>query len=336
MCVYSYDRRRYGQQLSIAPKISLEIVRLKLYCSSFCPSDQSSSMPQIRLFLTARKPEANHIASLLDPILEEEGYPCVLFEDEESPGKWCYSVYVDESDVESTDAFIRDRLGSDLFGLKLEQEVLEDQDWVLKTLKDLSPVTAGRFIVHGSHDRHLASTKPVSVEINAGQAFGTGHHGTTAGCLELLEDCLRSRKPQRALDIGTGSGVLAIALAKATRIPILATDIDPVAVQVARENVRLNGTVGQVNCIIATGFQHRRFADFGKADLVLANILAGPLQRMAKPMRPQVQAGGRIILSGLLPHQKARIVASYSHHGFKFQKAIVRDGWLSLLLRLPH
>jgi len=193
-------------------------------------------------------------------------------------------------------------------------------------------VRAGRFVVHGSHDRHIAKTAAVAIEIDAGQAFGTGHHGTTAGGLDLLETVLRRRTPRTALDIGTGSGVLAIALAKAARVPVLATDIDPVATKTARENARLNEVRNDVIFETSVGFNHPIFQTTEPADLIFANILARPLEALAGPMHRHAEFGADIILSGLLPHQQSRIVATYRQHGFTFRRRLIRDGWLSLLL----
>ncbi len=292
-------------------------------------------MSQTRLFLSARKPEANHIASILDVHFEEEGVPTVLFEDDDHPGNWCYSIYVETHEADDREAQIYNLLGSDGFGLKVAHEVLGDVDWVTHTLQELSPVSAGRFFVHGSHDSHLAKNKPVPVEIDAGQAFGTGHHGTTAGCLDMLEICLRQRLPVAAMDIGTGSGVLAIALAKAARGSVLATDIDPIATQVARENARINGVEGHILFETATGFQHPTFAKFGPADLIFANILARPLEALAPALTAHVLPGAPVILSGLLPDQRARIVAAYRLQGLVLEKFHIRDGWLTLLMRKP-
>ncbi len=292
-------------------------------------------MSQMRLYLSARKPEANGLARVLDPIFEDEGLPAVLFEDEDSPGQWTWSVYCDADDADRVEGLIVDRLGSDAFALPVKREVLPDVDWVAETLRDLTPVRAGRFFVHGTHDNDRAAKERWPIRIDAGLAFGTGHHGTTAGCLDLLEIVLRKRSLRNALDVGTGSGVLAIALAKAARIPILATDIDAVAVRVAAENARLNGVSPFVQTATAAGFQHPAFAAFGPADLIFANILAGPLQKLANPMFPWVAPGGHIILSGLLPHQQARIVATYRGQGFVFEKAHIREGWLSLLMHRP-
>ena len=292
-------------------------------------------MAQTRLYLSARKPEAYHIASILDPIFEEEGITSVLFETAEDSGIWCYSLYVDSTEVDQREQQMKDLLGSDAFGLKVEREEIGDVDWVSQTLRELAPVEAGRFFVHGSHDAELAAQKRIPVQIDAGQAFGTGHHGTTAGCLDMLETCLRRRKPEFAMDIGTGSGVLAIALAKAGRIPVLATDIDPISEIVARENSHINGVGNFVTCRTAAGFQHPVFREFSQADLLFANILARPLEGLAHPMQPYLAPGADVILSGLLPHQRARIVSAYSKQGLRLIKWHIRDGWLTLLMRNP-
>ena len=290
---------------------------------------------QVRLYLTARKPEAMHIGTILDPFFEEEGIPTVLFEDETDPGNWVWSVYIDADAAKATRNTIIERLGSDGFGLEIGEEIIADVDWVAETLRELTPVEAGRFFVHGSHDREAAANKRLPVEVDAGLAFGTGHHGTTAGCLDILEQVLRRRRPKRAYDVGTGSGVLAIALAKAARIPVLATDIDPVAVEVTKENVRKNGALREVTAQTATGFQHPCFGNFGKADLVLANILARPLEKLARPMAAHLVPGAEVILSGLLPHQRSRIVSAYQRQGLIMKKFHIRDGWLTLLMQRP-
>lgn len=295
-------------------------------------------MNQIRLTLTTRKPEAFHIASILDPQFEEEGITSVLFEEQEDSGQWSYSIYVEESTSDHWEGVIRDRLGNDCFGLDVVRESIANIDWVSETLRELSPVSAGRFFVHGSHDRDAAANKRIPIEIDAGQAFGTGHHGTTAGCLDMLEVCLRESSgqlglPRRAFDIGTGSGVLAIALAKAIHIPVLATDIDPVAVNTARDNSKLNHVASHVRCETANGFHHPSFARFGLADLVFANILARPLESLARPMTAHLSPGAQVILSGLLPHQRARITSAYRTQGLVLQQWIIRDGWLTMLMR---
>ena len=177
------------------------------------------------------------------------------------------------------------RIASVLNALKInceiETEVIYQTDWVEETLRQLSPVRAGRFVIHGSHDKQTIGFNDIGVEIDAGLAFGTGHHGTTAGCLEMLEKELKRRTFSNSLDLGTGSGVLAIALAKATKTKVLASDIDPVSTIVAKENARLNGVGNLVSCVTATGFNHPMITANKPYDLIIANILARPLQQLA-------------------------------------------------------
>jgi ribosomal protein L11 methyltransferase len=212
-------------------------------------------------------------------------------------------------------------------------DTVEARDWVKATLEELVPVGAGRFIVHGRHDRARVSPNKLGVEVEAALAFGTGHHGTTRGCLLLLDHVLKAHSPARVLDVGTGTGVLAIAAAKALRRAVLASDIDPLSVRIARENAGLNGVGDLVRAIRATGFAAPEFANRGPFDLVLANILANPLRQMATPMAGHLSASAQVILSGLLPHQASSVVAAYRARGFVLVRQIRIEGWSSLLLR---
>jgi ribosomal protein L11 methyltransferase len=213
-------------------------------------------------------------------------------------------------------------------------EAVEAKDWVKASLEGLQPVQAGRFIVHGSHDRHRVAPNRVGIEIEAALAFGTGHHGTTRGCLTLLDDVLRVRTPQRVLDLGTGTGVLAIAAAKTLRRRVLASDIDRRAAITARDNAWLNGAGNLVEAICATGFAADEFRRRGPFDLVLANILANPLKRLATPMRAHLAPRATVILSGLLPAQANGVIAAYRANGLVLQRRIELEGWTSLMLRL--
>jgi ribosomal protein L11 methyltransferase len=213
-------------------------------------------------------------------------------------------------------------------------EPVEEKDWVKASLEGLQPVEAGRFLVHGAHDRHRVAGNKIGIEIEAALAFGTGHHGTTRGCLLLLGHVLRDQRPRRVLDLGTGTGVLAIAAAKALRQRVLASDIDRRAAIVARDNARLNGAGNWVEAICATGFGAREFKSRGPFDLVLANILANPLKRLATPMRAHLDPAAMVILSGLLPAQANGVTAAYRANGLVLQKRIELEGWTSLLLRL--
>src|ERR1700692_3532664 len=212
-------------------------------------------------------------------------------------------------------------------------DTVEARDWVKATLEDLVPVPAGRFIVHGSHDRARVPANKLGIEIEAALAFGTGHHGTTRGCLLLLDHILKAYYPRRVLDLGTGTGVLAIAAAKALHEAVLASDIDPLSVRVAHENARLNGSGDLVESIQATGFSAPHFARRGPFDLVLANILANPLRQMATPMAGHLVPSALVILSGLLPHQAQSVIAAYRARGLVLKRHIQIEGWSSLLMQ---
>ena len=212
-------------------------------------------------------------------------------------------------------------------------DIVEAKDWVRATLEELVPVRAGRFIVHGRHDRAKVPPNKLGIEIEAALAFGTGHHGTTRGCLLLLDQVLKARRPRRVLDLGTGTGVLAIAAAKALHGAVLASDIDPASVQVSRDNARLNEVGNLVETIRATGFSAPPFKAHGRFDLVLANILANPLRQLATPMTRHLAPSASVILSGLLPHQASGVIAAYRARGLVLLRHVKIEGWSSLLMR---
>ncbi|MBR1216017.1 50S ribosomal protein L11 methyltransferase [Bradyrhizobium sp. JYMT SZCCT0180] len=212
-------------------------------------------------------------------------------------------------------------------------DTVEAKDWVKATLEDLVPVPAGRFVVHGHHDRARVPSNKIGIEIEAALAFGTGHHGTTRGCLLLLDHVLKAYRPRRVLDLGTGTGVLAIAAAKALQENVLASDIDPLSVRVAQENARLNEAGHLVQAIPATGFSAPQFAQAGPFDLVLANILANPLRELATPMARHLAPSALVILSGLLTPQAASVIAAYRARGLVPVRHLRIEGWSSLLLR---
>ncbi|MCK1422076.1 50S ribosomal protein L11 methyltransferase [Bradyrhizobium sp. 182] len=212
-------------------------------------------------------------------------------------------------------------------------DIVEAKDWVKASLEDLVPVPAGRFVVHGSHDRDRVAANKLAIEIEAALAFGTGHHGTTRGCLLLLDHVLKSSRPRNLLDLGTGTGVLAIAAAKALHRAVLASDIDPPSVRVAAQNAALNDVGNHVRVIRATGFAAAEFGKWGPFDLVLANILANPLRQLASPMARHLAAGAYVILSGLLTHQATAVIAAYRARGLVPLRHLRIEGWSSLLLR---
>ena len=284
-------------------------------------------------FPAGSETEAKHIVDRLNESFDDGQAAVAAFEDPD--GRWAVTLhFADPPDQ----AAIRDLVAlaaDDQAAAAMQFDTVEARDWVRASLDALAPVHAGRFIVHGEHDRAKIPPNRIGLEIEAALAFGTGHHGTTRGCLLLLDEVLKQGTPGRVLDLGTGTGVLAIAAAKALRRGVMASDIDPQAVAVARDNARLNRVGGLVYAICATGFSAPQFSAAGPFDLVLANILANPLRQMATPLRSHLAPGAGVILSGLLPHQAMSVIAAYRARGLVLVKQQVIDGWSSLLMQAP-
>jgi ribosomal protein L11 methyltransferase len=248
-------------------------------------------------------------------------------------GRWDITVHFAQApDEASIRELVAIAAGGEV-ARELSFDTVEAKDWVKATLEELVPVRAGRFIVHGRHDRANVPPNKLGIEIEAALAFGTGHHGTTRGCLLLLDQVLKARRPRSVLDLGTGTGVLAIAAAKALHGTVLASDIDPLSVRVARDNSRLNEVGNLVQTIRATGFSAPQFKAHGPFDLVLANILANPLRQMATPMARHLAPSASLILSGLLPHQASGVIAAYRARGLVLLRHVRIEGWSSLLMR---
>ena len=252
---------------------------------------------------------------------------------ERPDGRWDVTVHFAEPpDQPLVRELVANAAGADI-SEGIAFDTVEAKDWVRASLEDLVPVPAGRFVVHGQHDRERVTPNKLGIEIEAALAFGTGHHGTTRGCLLLLDHVLKAWRPRRVLDLGTGTGVLAIAAAKALHQKVLASDIDPPSVQVARENARLNGSGHLVQAIRATGFAAPQFVAAAPFDLVLANILANPLRQLASPMARHLAPSALVILSGLLTHQAPGVIAAYRARGLVPVRHLRIEGWSSLLLR---
>jgi ribosomal protein L11 methyltransferase len=247
-------------------------------------------------------------------------------------GRWNITVHFAEAPDQRSIRGLVGLAAGDEAALAISFDTVEAKDWVKAALEELVPVRAGRFIVHGRHDRERVPPNKLGIEIEAALAFGTGHHGTTRGCLLLLDEVLKAHSPRRVLDVGTGAGVLAIAAAKALRGKVLASDIDPLSVRVATDNARLNGAGDLVEAIVGNGFSAPQFKARGPFDLVLANILANPLRQMATPMSRHLAPLGLVILSGLLPPQASAVIAAYRARGLVLKRHIRIEGWSSLLM----
>ncbi len=289
-------------------------------------------MQQIRLYVTAGEDDIKTVFALLSDRFDEDGYPISTAEIDENRDIWEASLYAPLAEKAAAWQAMSDCLAPVFPDLGVRIEDLPEIDWVSHALDELQPVRAGRFLIHGSHDRNRVRPGDLAIEIDAGQAFGTGHHGTTAGCLEMIETVLKRRSVGTALDLGTGSGVLAIAVARLAPVPVLATDIDPVAVTVARENVRKNGCASRIALRTATGFHAPVFAREGPFDLIVANILARPLMGLAPSVARHLATGGEVILSGILAEQRRRILAAYAAQGLFHRRTLWRNGWVTLLL----
>ncbi|HEX3114329.1 MAG TPA: 50S ribosomal protein L11 methyltransferase [Bradyrhizobium sp.] len=293
--------------------------------STLAPSTHRAS------FAIGSEQTARRVFDLLTESFFEGQAAIAAFEG--ADGRWEITVHFAEAPDQTS---IRELVGVAAGGEVAQAiafDTVEAKDWVTATLEALVPVRAGRFIVHGRHDRAKVPPNKLGIEIEAALAFGTGHHGTTRGCLLLLDHVLKAYRPRRVLDLGTGTGVLAISAAKALRINVLASDIDPLSVLTARDNARLNGTGDLVETIRASGFSAPEFARRGPFDLVLANILANPLRQMATPMARHLAPSALVILSGLLPHQARGVIAAYRARGLVLERQIQIEGWSSLLLR---
>jgi len=288
--------------------------------------------PVIRVSLAiGNESAARRAADLLTESFDNAEVAVAAFEAPD--GRWeIHAHFADPPDEDFVRAQVALAAGEDA-AAALVFEPVDARDWVKASLEGLAPVTAGRFVVHGSHDRDRVRANQTGIEIEAALAFGTGHHGTTRGCLLLLGDVLRQTYPRRILDLGTGTGVLAIAAAKAQRHRVLASDIDPRAVDVARDNARLNGVGNWIEAVTAVGLSAPAFKARAPFDLVLANILANPLRRLAPEIAAHLAPRAFVILSGILPEQLRGVIASYRGQGLAFVRDIELEGWSSVLLQ---
>lgn len=262
-----------------------------------------------------------------DPVLEAATYS--ILEEDEDHDVWRIDAF--PTTAGEADA-LRGRLAA-FPALVVTVEALADADWLAMSLSGLPPVRAGRFFVYGAHDQGRIPANAVALRIEAGAAFGTGHHGTTVGCLLAWNDLIKARRFGKVLDVGAGTGVLAIAAAKTGARLARGTDIDAPSVRIARENAVLNGA--RAEFVHASGLGHQRVRSAAPYDLVFANILAPPLVALAQDIRGALRPGGVAILSGLLRTQERRVLAAYRSRGFRLLRRIHRDAWATLVLERP-
>lgn len=253
-----------------------------------------------------------------------------VFELEDGSGLWEVGGYFEAPPDEAGLALLAAAFGARPFAVS----ELPETDWVAKVRRELQPVEAGRFFVHGSHDADRVPEGRIALLIEAAMAFGTGHHGTTLGCLRMLDRLAdKGVRAERIADIGAGTAVLAMAAARLWDVPVLASDIDPVAVEVAEANVRVNGLEDRVRCIEAAGFDHPIIAAAAPFELIFANILMGPLIELSPDLAAALVPGGHAILSGILNDQADSVVDAYRTVGLDLVRADRVEAWTTLLLR---
>jgi len=249
-----------------------------------------------------------------------------------SVGPWVVEAYFSEEPDRDFIATIIANIAGEEAAARVEYDRVAEQDWVKSALEGLVPVKAGRFLVHGSHDRSRPRTHEIALEIEAALAFGTGHHGTTRGCLLMLDAVLKQRRPRNVLDVGTGTGVLALAAARVLHQTVAAGDIDPISVDATRSNARLNGAAPWIHPVVARGTQHPDLRKGGPYDLIFANILSKPLRMLAPEIARLSDTGGELILSGLLYRDVPGVLSAYAAQGFALRRKLHLEGWATLLM----
>ncbi|WP_409020512.1 50S ribosomal protein L11 methyltransferase [Brevundimonas vesicularis] len=286
------------------------------------------SQPAVQVIARGPRDAAENAAAAIDenPLLEGATYS--ILEEDEDQGIWRIDAFpTTEDEAEGIAAILREQGELDVV-----VEKLADADWLAMSLSGLPPVEAGRFFVYGAHDQGKVPDDRVTLKIDAGAAFGTGHHGTTVGCLEAFDVLLdKGETFAKVLDVGCGTGVLAIAAARTGSPIAVGTDIDEPSARIANENAAINGA--KCEFYFADGLSDARIAQHAPYDLVFANILAAPLVFLAPEIANALKPGGVAILSGLLRTQEERILEAYLPLGFKVEQTIHHDAWSALQLR---
>jgi len=281
----------------------------------------------VQIISRGKRETAEAAAEAIDQDVRLEGATYSILEEDEDNGVWRIDAY-------PTTRAEADRLVAVLnqFDLTTEVEDLMDADWIAMSLSGLPPVRAGRFFVYGAHDKGKVPDDTVNLRIEAGAAFGTGHHGTTVGCLEAFEAVLQDQgAPARVLDVGTGTGVLAIAAARTGSSTVVGTDIDAPSVRISAENAEINGA--RATFVEDGDLSHSEVRGPAPYDLVFANILARPLIELAGPISGLLRPGGTAILSGLLRAQEDEVLAAWLPLGYTAERVIHHDAWSALRLR---
>jgi ribosomal protein L11 methyltransferase len=272
--------------------------------------------------------------ALVDLVMERDDLALTASaHEDETTGLWVFEAGCDSpARIEPFAEMARQAIGREVqFSIApLDPEI----NWVAKSLEGLAPVIAGGFYVYGSHETAPIPAGLTPMKIDAAQAFGTGHHETTTGCLEAINILLKRTRPRRMIDVGTGTGVLAIALAKRTRMPVIASDIDPISVTTTQENAEQNGVGKLIIAVEATGLTHPTITQNGPYDLIVANILAGPLMALAPAVGRAAQKGATIILSGILEHQARGVINAYQRQGMTLRQKLQRKDWTTLMLEM--
>jgi len=292
-------------------------------------SGPQNTSPTYRVSVEAEPPAAGRIARALDEAEEPQALSVSYFD--LGNARFEVSALYGEAPPEDALMALIDKAAEGDAVTPLSIEEMAPVDWVTVSQGQRGPVRAGRFLIHGSHDRNSVPRNRFTIEIDADQAFGTAHHASTRGCLLALDALVKRGRPDLVLDLGTGTGILAIAAARAFDRPVVATDTDPVAVAIAKGNARKAGVVQQVHVLQADGFGHGALRRL-KPDLILANILAQPLYNLAPAMARSLQPGRFAILSGLTWDQAPALTARYRSQGFVLEKRIILDGWATLIL----
>lgn len=257
------------------------------------------------------------------------------FEVIEDHPEWCIDIVVDSApdhaNIESKLALVSGMAGVKTPAYKVRE--LESKDWVSEVERSFPPLTIGRFYVHGTHIKEEPPHAKIELKVNAGAAFGSGEHATTSGCLLALEHIARKRRFRNPLDMGCGSGILAMAMAKLWHTPVTAIDIDPVSIAVTKDNARLNQLHSLIKAEAGDGYHTTLARKQAPYDLIVANILARPLMKMAPALAHNLTSDGIAVLSGLLTSQEQMVLSAQRMQGLKLSARIVRNGWSTLLLR---